>query len=142
MTLHRFMSELEYERLMAGEVLVNKTVHRRNGQDSDAVGFCFFSEEPEQAVHWLKGACCTDVLVTFDVPDGFMHSRTAYYRNPNVKPPYDLLPENRVPRIDYCCEQYSSAQCRPVAHTTKFRITGFERIFVMQWCRSYHYTEQ
>ncbi len=135
------MSELEYERLMAGKELVNKTVHRYDGLDSDAVGFCFFAEEPEQAIRWLKGVCCTDVLVKFDVPDDFMHLRTAYYRNPDIQPPDDLLPENRVPRIDYCCEHYNSALCRPVNHTTKYRITGFERMFVLNWCRSYHYKD-
>ena len=137
MILHRFMSEQEYERLMAGEVLVNKTVHRDEGSASNAVGFCFFAEEPEQAIRWLKGTCCTDVLVTFEVPEDFMHRRSAYYRNPDIPPPDDILPENRVPRCDYCCERYSRAQCRPIAHTAEYRLEGFERMIVALFCKSY-----
>lgn len=141
MILHRFMGELEYERLMAGETLENSTVHRDMGSDSDAVGFCFFSEEPDKAVHWLRGACCTDVLVTFDVPSGYMREYKAMYRNPDIEPIEDLKPENKVERTDYCCKAYNRQVLKVLCATTMYRLDGIDRLFAMLACRSYHYND-
>ena len=137
MILHRFMSELEYERLMKGETLHNHTVHRYNGNDSNSIGFCFFSEDPEMAVHWLTGCCNTDVLVTFDVPDDYMRQRSAFYRNPDIPIPKDLKSENRIQRLDYCCESYSRQVCKPLSCTRKYRLEGLERLVAACVCSSY-----
>ena len=69
MIVHRFMSDLEYQRLMAGETLTNTTVHAAEGRKSRSVGFCFFTESPEEAIHWLSFNVSTDWCVTFDIPD-------------------------------------------------------------------------
>lgn len=141
MILHRFMGELEYERLMAGETLENRTVHRDMGRASDAIGFCFFSEEPDKAVHWLRGACCTDVLVTFDVPSGYMREYKAMYSNPDLDLIEDLNPENRVERTDYCCKAYNCHVLKVLSATTTYRLDGSLRLFAALLCSSYHYQD-
>ena len=56
MILHRFMSEAEFERLLAGERLTNTTdFHGEQGRHTTSVGFCFFPEDPDEAIHWLRG---------------------------------------------------------------------------------------
>ena len=57
MVVHRFMSDAEYEVLTAGGRLMNGTDHGASGNKSTSIGFCFFSEDPEVAVHWLSGIC-------------------------------------------------------------------------------------
>ncbi len=140
MTLYRFMSQIEFRRLQGGETLTNKTNHRSTGHDSDAIGFCFFAENPEEAVHWLRGTCCTDVLVTFEVPDGFMHTATAYYRDAKYSP--DDFRRPKVARTDYCCTSYSRASLRVLASTTRFRLNGPARAVVVLLCKSYRYKGQ
>ena len=138
MILHRFMSEIEYAKLMRGEVLTNTTIHRLAGSDSDAVGFCFFAENPEDAVHWLNGAACTDVCVTFNVPDGFMHEAQAHYRDPRYEPTLD--PKKRHPKIlrtDYCIVRYSKAVFPIITATTRYRMDELARSIAIMTCRPY-----
>ncbi len=134
------MSQIEFRCLQAGETLTNKTNHRSAGHDSDAVGFCFFAEDPKEAVHWLRGTCCTDVLVTFKVPDGFMHTATAYYRDAKY-PPGDFR-HPKVARTDYCCTSYSLTHLRVVSFTTRYRLDGPARAVAQMICKSYQYKGQ
>ena len=82
MIVHRFMSDLEYQRLMDGETLTNTTVHAAEGRKSRSVGFCFFTESPEEAIHWLSFNVSTDWCVTFDIPDNLLQKSRARYRDP------------------------------------------------------------
>ena len=63
MKVHRFMSDAEYEVLLAGGKLMNGTVHGDRNK-STSVGFCFFTEDPDKAIHWLSGCCYPDWCVT------------------------------------------------------------------------------
>lgn len=55
------MSEAEYNKLMNGETLTNfKNHHETDGKKSTSVGFCFFAEQPNEAIHWLRGIVDTD----------------------------------------------------------------------------------
>ena len=139
MILHRFMSEVEYAKLMRGETLHNHTVHRLTGRDSDAVGFCFFEEAPSLAVHWLSGVACTDVCVTFDVPAGFMRAAVAKYRDaargPHVRAPIGHSPN--ILRTDYCCTQYSQMVLPIIEATRDYRFEGIVRTVLMATCPAY-----
>lgn len=79
MILHRYMSGEEFEKYQRGEVLKNKTDHRKNGEHTDSVGFCFFPEDPKDAHHWLSGIVTDEVCATFEVPDDMVQvSRGTY----------------------------------------------------------------
>lgn len=134
------MSDLELSRYNAGETLTNHTNHRRSGNDSDAVGFCFFAEDPEEAVHWLSGTCCTDNLVTFEVPDGYMHTANAYYRD--TRYPLTDTSQPKKLRTDYCCTSYNRDTLHILDSSTRFRLDGIRRIIVQQICSSYTYNNR
>lgn len=51
MIVHRFMSEAEYECLIGGAKLMNATDHYKSGHKTDSVGFCFFPDDPDEAIH-------------------------------------------------------------------------------------------
>ncbi len=65
MIVHRFMCNLEYQRLMKGKLMKNTVVHAQLGSKSESVGFCFFTEAPEVAIHWRKRH--TDALLVDDL---------------------------------------------------------------------------
>ena len=51
------MSDAEFEVLTAGGRLMNATDHaKERGQLTDSIGFCFFTEDPDKAIHWLSAA--------------------------------------------------------------------------------------
>lgn len=79
MKLHRFMSEREFDSYMNGETLRNDTCHRWYGAHTNSVGFCFFPEEPEDAIRWLSGIVDYEVCVTFEVPESLVRKSTASY---------------------------------------------------------------
>lgn len=58
------MSEREFERYQNGEVLENNIDHRKSGEHTNSVGFCFFPEEPDDAIRWLSGIA--NAVTTFD----------------------------------------------------------------------------
>ena len=68
MILHRFMSKREYDALMAGKHLVNTIDHGAQGERSSSIGFCFFPEEPSEAIHWLSFIVDADFCVTMEIP--------------------------------------------------------------------------
>lgn len=81
MTLHRFMSKREYDALMTGEVLRNETDHGAMGQKTDSVGFCFFPEPPDEAIHWLSFIVDADLCVTMEIPDAMVRKSQGRYRD-------------------------------------------------------------
>ena len=121
MILHRYMSEQEFDAYQAGKVLKNETNHRKNGEHSDSVGFCFFPEQPDEAIHWLRGIVCTDVCVTFDVPDDkVVKSRGTYCDNDASDNSWGAIFEDiiaamqgeemknavKMEKTEYCCTRY------------------------------------
>ena len=110
MIVHRFMSDREYKRLMAGETLTNTTVHARLGRKSRSVGFCFFTEPPEKAVHWLSFTVGSlDWCVTFDIPDHLLQESKAHYRDPEND---SFLNPASIWRTEYCLQEYSISTVR------------------------------
>lgn len=109
MILHRFMSEREYEALMAGEVLTNTTDHGARGQKTDSVGFCFFAEQPDEAIHWLSGCTYPDRCVTMEISDGLLTESYGTYRDPKRD---DLFatpigaPRPTMRKREYCLQRY------------------------------------
>lgn len=121
MIVHRFMSDKEYQALVAGETLTNTTVHADNGQKSRSVGFCFFTEPPEDAIHWLSFIVTTDWCVTLDIPDQLLRESKARYRDPehdSFKHPASIW------RKEWCLKQYSSSTAHIVNASDQWR--GYE----------------
>lgn len=105
MILHRFMSDHEYNKLVLGERLINRHDHaRERGQLTTSVGFCFFPEEPADAIHWLSGCVNCDVCVTLDIPDHLLTKSVGTYRDPKS----DLFSyrQPKVKRTEYCLQEY------------------------------------
>ena len=124
MILHRFMSESEYKKLVAGETLEN---HARHDAHTSSIGFCFTPSPPEESIHWLSGNVDTDVCVTMAVPDTMVAPCEARYRDIRKPMPGTLPAEDMatVTRKEYCCERYSIRDVRVLGVTTAFsRIPG------------------
>ena len=134
MILHRFMSDAEYRKLIGGEVLRNTTDHGARGTHSEAVGFCFFAEDPKDAREWMSGIVKMDWCVTFDVPDTMVKARRATYRDVEADRANEdgdwfswmfgpMLDPDSIPtmqRTDYCCTEYSKDTFRIVSATEEF----------------------
>lgn len=106
MIVHRFMSDIEYKSLLTGTTLTNTTNHAANGQRSTSVGFCFFTEEPDKAIHWLSTIVCADWCVTFDIPDQLLTKSKGRYRDPK-RDRWDLPEPASIWRTEWCLQQYS-----------------------------------
>lgn len=112
MIVHRFMSEAEYDCLISGAKLMNATDHSRSGHKTDSVGFYFFTEDPDDAIHWLSGCTYPERCVTMEVPDTLLRESYGIYRDPkrdNLNAP---TPEGGRPTMrkrEYCCTQYSTS---------------------------------
>jgi hypothetical protein len=66
MKIFRFMSNDEFQKFQAGEVLEN-TVHHQGKTNS--VGFCFLNIKefaPEKAMHFLSGIVSFDICAVFE----------------------------------------------------------------------------
>lgn len=111
MIVHRFMSDKEYQRLLAGKTLTNTTVHAANGCKSTSVGFCFFTEPPEEAIHWLSFNVTTEWCVTFDIPDQLFTKSMAHYRDPE-KDKWGAPAS--IWRTEWCLQKYSIRTARIV----------------------------
>lgn len=105
------MSEAEYECLIAGGRLMNATDHHRErGQKTDSVGFCFFPEEPDEAIHWLSGCTYPDCCVTLDIPDRLLRESYGIYRDPSRDDLMQPAPSGGRPTMrkrEYCLTSYS-----------------------------------
>ncbi len=65
--LHRFCSREEFDKYMAGEKLTNHTDHsKKRGTATTSTGFCFFTEDPDEAKHRLSGIVDFDVCLTVE----------------------------------------------------------------------------
>ena len=82
MIVHRFMSEAEYDCLISGAKLMNATDPSKSGHKTDSVGFCFFPDDPDEAIHWLSGCTYPDKCVTMEIPDSMLRESYGIYRDP------------------------------------------------------------
>lgn len=110
MRVHRFMSEDEYLKLLSGEILYNNSQHE--GYLTTSVGFCFFVENPDEAIHWLGGITYPDYCVTMDIDEKCLKKTIGHYRNPNG---------GTMDKTEYCCTFYSLKTVRIIHATTKYR---------------------
>lgn len=141
MVVHRFMSAEEWRRLQAGQLLVNESKHR--GFRSESRGFCFTTEDPKEAIHYLSGNVDTDVCVTMEVPDGMLRKTKAIYRDTKSDLNPTMLPTslNDVPHVEkteYCCTRYSLDKVRVISSTTEFSmIPGIKETAAMMRALGY-----
>ena len=129
MIVHRFMSDKEYKALLAGETLTNTTVHANNGHKSTSVGFCFFTEAPEEAIHWMSFNVSVDWCVTFDIPRHLLTKSRGRYRDPE-RDSWDLPEPAAIWRTEYCLQQYSIQTARIITATDKWK--GYEEAMIGQ----------
>lgn len=114
MRVHRFMSDKEYRNLMMGCVMQNDTVHAAEGKHTDSVGFCFFSEKPDDAIHWLSGQVDVDWCVTFEVNPACLTDSWGEYSKG-----YGSF--EMVRRTEYCTTTYSKRDFKIINATSKFK---------------------
>lgn len=142
MILHRFMSEREFNDYQDGETLRNTTDHRKNGAHTTSVGFCFFTEEPDEAIHWLSGIVTDDVCVTFDVPDDkVVKSSGIYCDHEKSDNSWGALFEDvfaairgeempnavMIERAEYCCTEYSDKDFRLVEYKYSEKLLRYKQ---------------
>lgn len=116
MILHRFCSEAEYEKFIKGETLENNTEHCVKFC-STSKGFCFFTEDPEEAKHWLSGNVDFDYCLTFAVPDGMVEPSRARYTRWSEDGKY----EGSYIRDEFCCRRYSNSHFKLIRASKEFR---------------------
>ena len=129
MILHRFMSEAEYEVLIAGGKLMNATDHHKeHGRKTTSVGFCFFPEDPDKAIHWLSGVVNTEMCVTLDIDDSLLTESTGIYRADEKDDIEGMsllelmfTPAPQIERKEYCLTEYSLNVAKVLDATTKYQ---------------------
>lgn len=137
------MSAEEWRRLQAGQLLVNESKHR--GFRSESRGFCFTTDDPKEAIHYLSGNVDTDVCVTMEVPEGMLRKTKAIYRDHKSDKEIDLLPTslNDVPHVEkteYCCTRYSLDKVRVISSTTEFSmVPGIKETAAMMRALGYRH---
>lgn len=125
MIVHRFMSRAEFERLMDGKQLVNESRHK--GFRSESRGFCFTTDDPKEAIHYLSGNVDTDFCVTMNIPDSILRKSKALYRDHQRDDVmrYTALPQSAddmptIEKTEYCCTRYSRSKVTLLGFTTEF----------------------
>lgn len=113
------MSDVEYEVLMAGGKLMNGTVHSDKNK-STSVGFCFFTEDPDEAILWLAGCTYPDWCVTMEFPDGYLNESVATYRDSEKDDLYSSK-HKRIERKEYCTTQYDNRTAKVLCATQKYK---------------------
>lgn len=137
------MSAEEWRRLQAGQLLVNESKHR--GFRSESRGFCFTTDDPKEAIHYLSGNVDTDVCVTMEVPEGMLRKTKAIYRDHKSDKEIDLLPTSldevpHVEKTEYCCTRYSLDKVRVISSTTEFSmIPGIKETAAMMRALGYRH---
>ena len=125
-TVYRYMSEKEFERLVAGEVLENGTDHSKVAH-SGSVGFCFLtpmtmieggigsrrSLSAEEMYSVLESLVSGDVLVRFETEETFLTS-FGRYADPFSKGD-DIFNPALVSIRELSLTRYSCETVRPVA---------------------------
>jgi len=123
------MSEAEYEVLIAGGKLMNATDHHKeHGRKTTSVGFCFFPEDPDKAIHWLSGVVNTEMCVTLDIDDSLLTESTGIYRDDEKDDIEGMsllelmfTPAPQIERKEYCLTEYSLNVAKVLDATTKYQ---------------------
>ena len=116
------MSETEYQRLVRGKTLRNTRNHASNGQKTTSVGFCFFTEPPEEAIHWLSTIVDTDWCVTLDIPDEMLTESKGLYRDPEEDNKRAWFEEPAAKwRTEWCLKKYSTRTARIIEASDKYK---------------------
>ena len=137
------MSAEEWRRLQAGQLLVNESKHR--GFRSESRGFCFTTDDPKEAIHYLSGNVDTDVCVTMEVPEGMLRKTKAIYRDTKSDLNPTMLPTslNDVPHVEkteYCCTRYSLDKVKVISSTTEFSmVPGIKETAAMMRALGYRH---
>ena len=130
------MSEAEYDCLISGAKLMNATDHSKSGHNTNSVGFCFFTEDPDEAIHWLNGPANPELCVTMEIPDTLLRESYGFYRDPTRDNLHSPVPNGGIPRMrktEYCTTQYSLADgVRVIASTDRYRHYAELRNFLIQ----------
>lgn len=118
------MSDAEYECLIAGAKLINATDHHAaRGQKTNSVGFCFFVEDPDEAIHWLSGCTYPDWCVTMEIPDELLTESYGIYRDPvrdNLHAPAPKEGRPAMTKREYCMTSYSLNEVKILEATDRF----------------------
>lgn len=117
MIVYRFCSKAERDAVMSGKTIVNDTRHYvSRGDASSSFGFCFFTEDPEEAKHWLSGIVDIDFLMAYEVDEQHLTpslARYAQYSAPGV-------PAGRVMRREWCSREISPDKFRLLSVSDRF----------------------
>lgn len=101
MILHRFCSRAELDKYLAGELLINRTDHFRQGRASQSKGFCFFQGDVDEWAHRLNGLVDFDVLITIDIPKcDIKRTKAIYSAKPGTSSPGTF--------VEFCTQAYSA----------------------------------
>ncbi len=126
MIVHRFMSDAEYECLKSGAKLMNATDHHKESKaKTNSVGFCFFVENPDEAIHWLSGCTYPDWCVTMEIPDELLTESYGFYRDPSRDNLYAPVPKGGRPTMkkrEYCLTCYSLNEVKILNATDKYAL--------------------
>ncbi len=126
MIVHRFMSEAEYDCLISGAKLMNATDHSKSGHKTDSVGFCFFLDSPDEAIHWLSGCTYPDKCVTMEIPDSMLKESYGIYRDPKKDDLMSgpIIGGNRptMRKREYCLTSYSINDVRILSVTDRYAL--------------------
>lgn len=131
MILHRYMSGREFEAFMRGEVLTNNTDHSKNAK-TKSKGFCFFTDEPEEAIRWLRGIVTLEVCAKFEVPENKVkktvgtycdHDKTDNSFGACIQDIMSYFMDGEMPNVvtmekeEYCCRKYSNKDFKLISYS-------------------------
>lgn len=113
MKLFRFMSLGEFQKYCNGEILINNTNHKENGQASNSIGFCFFNiadYKPEKILHSVTGIANVSICAIFETKrENIIKSKGRYSRtivSDNMNDELLLTREIFIAK-EYCTTIYS-----------------------------------
>ena len=104
MKVFRFMSEEEFKEYQVGNVLFNDKDHKKNGQRTDSIGFCFMDYDdqiPELAYEYLSGIVSDDVCAIFEVDKSCLTESSGIYADPYCDYFFATMT-----KVEYCCQSY------------------------------------
>lgn len=119
MRLTRFCSRKEYEAFLRGETLTNRTVHRMNGYNTSAVGFCFTPDEPEVAVHYLSGIVNLEVCMVVEIDPSLVNKHKGQYRDP-VNVGLMAGVHHKVMKPEHCLQSYDNKMVKLISADFSF----------------------
>jgi len=112
--------------------MFNDTDHSKSGKHTDSVGFCFFPEDPDDAIRWLSGIVNDDVCVTFDVPEDKVRvSRGRYIDHDNSDESLgaalsDIFLHLMGREMENCETKYRTEYCCTEYDNQTFKLVGYK----------------